>query len=67
MSAPLGGALGGRPLGTYGPGALPVAAACCAPVALPLFTAAGHRAAGRATAPPVRDFVPPTTPPSDTP
>lgn len=41
--ASLGGALGGRLLASYGPGALPVAAACCTPVALLLFAAAGRR------------------------
>ncbi|MEJ8649978.1 MFS transporter [Streptomyces sp. MS1.AVA.3] len=56
VGASLGGALGGRLLASYGPGALPVAAACCAPAALLLFALAGRRrtadasAAGAATA-----------------
>ncbi|WP_129294689.1 MFS transporter [Streptomyces lydicus] len=41
--ASLGGALGGRLLASHGTGALPVAAACCAPAALLLFATAGRR------------------------
>ncbi|MEU8999925.1 MFS transporter [Streptomyces caniferus] len=48
LGASLGGALGGRLLASHGPGALPVAAACCAPAALLLFAMAGRR---RATLP----------------